>query len=102
MKQEKSKESHILFLNKPAIYQYSVQHSVVHLPITLIDSPGKSGASSICASLFPSRSAWQKSKIMSKSHSPSVPHRYILMQSAFTTRLLEHKKCVFFKITQLY
>lgn len=71
-----------------------MQHSVVHLPITLIDSPGKSGASSICASLFPSRSAWQKSKIMSKSHSPSVPHRYILMQSAFTTRLLEHSKCL--------
>lgn len=73
--------------------------STVCLPITLIDSPGKSGASSICASLFPSRSAWQKSKTMSKSHFPSVLHRYILMQSAFTTRLLEHKKYLFLQGT---
>lgn len=33
-----------------------------HLPIALMDSPGKRGASSIWASLFPSLRAWQRSK----------------------------------------
>lgn len=58
---------HRCHLHSQVKYRFIVRLSTskvyaLNLPMALMDSPGKSGASSICASLFPSLRAWQKTK----------------------------------------
>lgn len=74
----------------------------LNLPMALMDSPGKSGASSICASLFPSLRAWKNKANTSKSHFLSVYVGIIVVFCALATKLQTRAECMLPPLTRQF